>query len=338
MVSERLATPPGLPLFVDGRLVYSAGRSFITPFAHDGGTQMAGTEAVEMKRLANAPESDETREARALADTAEARKLKVKLAAAYRILARYGLDQGIAGHISLRVPGAPDYFWVNPFGLQFSQVTADQLALINHRGELVDGWPLVNYAAFCIHGAIHKARPEVHCAAHTHSPAGSAFSALNILLEPLDQVCCSFYEDHALYGDYDGVVIDPDQTRGMIEALGGSRALILANHGLLTCAATVEQAAIDMIDFDRSCEINLRVLAAGRPLRPIPPEAARQARALQTIRTRWAFQWPNLIIELDRDEADYDPLGWMPAAEVPSVASVRAFLERSKAKNGRTAG
>src|SRR4051794_32932635 len=174
---------------------------------------MARTEILQMKRLASSPESVETRQVRELADTPEARKLKVKLAAAYRILALYGLDQGIAGHISLRVPGAPDYFWVNPFGLQFSQVSADQLALINDRGELVDGWPLVNYSAFCIHGAIHRALPEVHCAAHTHSPAGSAFSAMNVPLEPLDQVSCSFYEDHAVYSEYDGVIVDPNQTR-----------------------------------------------------------------------------------------------------------------------------
>src|SRR5262249_45502580 len=129
-----------------------------------------------------------------------------------------------------------------------------------------------------------------------------------------------------------------DQTRGMIEALGDNRALILANHGLLTCASTVEQAVIDMIDFDRSCELNLRVLATGRPLRPVPPEAARQARALQTMRTRWAFHWPNLIIELNRDVTDYDPLGWMPPGEIHTVEGVRAFLERSKAKNGPPAG
>ena len=169
---------------------------------------MIDTQPIAMKRLDAAPESSETQLVRALADTAEARKLKVKLAAAYRILARYGLDQGIAGHISQRVPGAPEYFWVNPFGLQFSQVCADNLALINHKGELVDGWPVVNYAAFCIHGAIHHGRPDVHCAVHTHSPAGSAFSALNIPLEPLDQVCCSFYEDHAVCSEYDGVVLE----------------------------------------------------------------------------------------------------------------------------------
>jgi ribulose-5-phosphate 4-epimerase/fuculose-1-phosphate aldolase len=299
---------------------------------------MTRTEPIEMKRLAPAPDDSETRQARTLADTPEARKLKVKLAAAYRILARYGMDQGIAGHISLRVPAAPDYFWVNPFGLQFSQVSADNLALVNHRGELVDGWPVVNYAAFCIHGAIHHGRPDVHCAAHTHSPAGSAYSALNIALEPLDQVCCSFYEDHAVYSEYDGVVVDMDQTRGIVDALGTARALILTNHGLLTCAETVEQAVIDMIDLDRSCALNLRAMATGRPLRHVPPEAARQARALQTMPGRWSFHWPNLLLELNRHETDYDPLGWLPPDEIPTVARIRKQLERGQRKNGKAEG
>src|SRR5438552_15007380 len=103
---------------------------------------MTTTTTVAMKTLRPAADADEQRRVLELADTAEARKLKVKLAAGYRLLAKYGLDQGIAGHISVRVPGAPDYFWVNPFGLQFSQVSADKLALISDRGELLGGWPL----------------------------------------------------------------------------------------------------------------------------------------------------------------------------------------------------
>lgn len=289
---------------------------------------MTASQAGAMKILQRATDDVERRRILELADTPEARKLKVKLAAGYRLLAKYGLDQGIAGHVSVRVPDAPDYFWVNPFGLQFSQVTADKLALISDRGELLGGWPLVNYAAFCIHAAIHRARPDVNCAAHTHSPAGSAFSALNILLEPLDQVCCSFFEDHAVYSEYDGVVADVDQTRGMIEALGDKRALILANHGLVTCAATVEQAMIDMIDFDRSCDINLRAMATGRKLQLIPPDAARQARSMQTVPARWPFQWPNLVMELNQHTSDYDPLGWLPPDEVPSAERIRAALER----------
>ena len=291
---------------------------------------MSRSDGMTMKRLRPAADDSEKRDVLELADTPEARQLKVTVAAGYRILARCGMNQGVAGHISLRVPGAPDYFWVNPFGLPFSQVTADSLALVSHKGELVGGWPVVNYAAFCIHAAIHLGRPDVHCAVHTHSPAGSAFSALNILLEPLDQVCCSFYDDHAVFSEYDGVVADPSQARGIVEALGDKRALILANHGLITCAGTVEQAIIDMIDLDRSCDLNLRAMATGRPLQRVPPEAAIQARRLQTPAARWSFQWPGMVMELNRYENDYDPQGWMTAEEVPTIERVKARLERSR--------
>jgi ribulose-5-phosphate 4-epimerase/fuculose-1-phosphate aldolase len=257
-----------------------------------------------------APDIEETRRARELADTSEARREKVKLAAAYRLLALHRLDAGIAGHISLRVPGAPDYFWVNSFGLLFSEARADNLVLINDRGQIVSGGTLINYAAFCIHAAIHKARPDINCAVHTHPPAGTAYSALAVPLDPLDQSGCAFFEDHAVYSEYDGVVIDPKQARGIVTALGNKRALILANHGLLTCAATVEQAVIDMLDMERTCDVNLRAMATRLPLRQVPPEAARQARAVLTQPTRWPFLWQALIRELNRHQTDYDPHGW----------------------------
>jgi ribulose-5-phosphate 4-epimerase/fuculose-1-phosphate aldolase len=291
---------------------------------------MSETRPAMMPRLPAAADEAEKRRVLELADTEEARRLKVKLAAGYRILGRAGMNQGVAGHISLRIPGAPDYFWVNPFGLPFGEVTADSFAVVSHSGELLGGWPLANYAAFCIHSAIHKARPDVHCAVHTHSPAGSAFSALNTLLEPYDQVCCSFYEDHAVCSEYDGIVLDMGQTQSFVQALGNKRALILAHHGLITCAATVEQAVLDMIDFDRSCDLNLRVLATGRKVPQVPPEAARQARQVQTTALRWGLQWPGVVMDLNRHETDYDPQGWVPREELPTVERVRSGVARAR--------
>ncbi|HET6323413.1 MAG TPA: class II aldolase/adducin family protein, partial [Planctomycetaceae bacterium] len=116
-------------------------------------------ESIAVERMA--ADSAEKDRVLKLANTPEARAERVKLAAAYRFLARAGLDDGVAGHISLRVPGAPDYFWVNPFGLFFNEVRADNLVLVNSAGEIVDGHPLINLAGFCIHSAIHHARPDV---------------------------------------------------------------------------------------------------------------------------------------------------------------------------------
>jgi ribulose-5-phosphate 4-epimerase/fuculose-1-phosphate aldolase len=263
-----------------------------------------------VRHTQTAPDDDARQRALKLADTPEARRQKVKLAAAYRLIARAGMDAGLAGHISLRVPGAPEYFWGNPLGLLFNEVTADNLVLINGKGEIVGGGNLINYAAFCIHAAIHHARPDVHCAVHTHPPAGSAYGALGLPLEPLDQTGCSFFEDHAVFSEYDGIVLDPTQGRSIVAALGNKRALILANHGLLTCATTIEQALTDTFDLERTCALNLRAMSTGRPLKVVPPEAARQARAVLTHPQRWPAQWQAMIRELNRHEADYDPHGW----------------------------
>ncbi|HEY4311913.1 MAG TPA: class II aldolase/adducin family protein [Pirellulales bacterium] len=242
-----------------------------------------------------------------IANSQEARHERVKLAAAYRIIARHGLDDGLAGHISLRVPGAPDYFWVNPFGKMFSEVTAENLVLVNSKGEIIDGWPMINQAGFCIHAAIHHARPDVNCACHTHPPAGSAYSALGILLDPLEQTGCSFFEDHAIYSEYTGIVLDEQQTVDITSALGTKRALILANHGLLTTGSSVEQAVLDMIDMERTCAVNLRAMATGRPLQIVPPEVARQSRSVLTQPMRYPFQWEAVVRQLDRHETDYNP-------------------------------
>lgn len=268
---------------------------------------MATIDPTKILHQKQATDRTDTARVLELADSRHGRELRVKLAAAYRMIARRGLDDGIAGHISLRVPGAADHFWVNPFGMLFNEVTAENLVLVNEEGEVVSGGPMINLAGFLIHAAIHKARPDVNCAVHTHPPAGSAYSSLDMLLEPLDQTGCSFFDDHALYCDYTGIVIDADQATAITEALGNKRALILANHGLLTCAETVEQALIDMLDMERTCAVNLRAMATGRPLQVVPPEVAMQSRAVLTQPGRYPFQWQAMIRDLDRYETDYDP-------------------------------
>ena len=138
---------------------------------------------------------------------------KQQLAAAFRVWARLGYDEGPAGHITVRDPERLDHFWVNPFGLHFGLMRVSDLILVNHEGEVVEGdWP-VNRAAFAIHSAIHRARPDVIAAAHCHSVHGKAFSSLGKLLDPLTQDACAFYEDHAVFDDYTGVVLDVERGR-----------------------------------------------------------------------------------------------------------------------------
>ncbi len=129
-------------------------------------------------------------------DKYEERKyLKGRLAAAFRIFGKFGFDEGVAGHITLRDPVDPTTFWVNPFGVAFSLIKASDLILVDHKGQIIDGGPvrLLNAAAFMIHSAIHEARPDVLCAAHSHSLYGRSFCTLGRPLDIITQDACSFY-------------------------------------------------------------------------------------------------------------------------------------------------
>lgn len=203
--------------------------------------------------------------------------LKQRMAAAFRLFHEMGFGEGVAGHLTARDPERPDCFWVNPFGLSFGLIRASDLILVNHAGEVVEGdWP-VNQAAFAIHSQVHQARPDVVSAAHTHSKHGRAWSTLGRLLDPLTQDACSFFEDHGLFDDYTGVVVDPAEGKRIAHALGDHKAAILRNHGILTVGHSVDEAAWLYITMERTCEVQLLAEAAGSPL-SIEPEMARLTR------------------------------------------------------------
>jgi ribulose-5-phosphate 4-epimerase/fuculose-1-phosphate aldolase len=200
--------------------------------------------------------------------------IKQRMAAAFRLFDRFGFNEGVAGHLTARDPERSDCFWVNPFGMSFGLIRASDLILVNHDGEVVEGdWP-VNTAAFAIHSQIHQARPDVTSAAHTHSRHGRAWSTLGRLLDPITQDSCAFFEDHQLFDDYTGVVLDVEEGKRIAHALGGAKAAILRNHGILTVGRTVDEAAWWYITMERTCEVQLAAEAAGTPV-PIEPEMAR---------------------------------------------------------------
>ena len=188
---------------------------------------------------------------------------KQRLALAFRIFGRLGFDEGVAGHITARDPEHADRFWVNPFGLSFKLITVDDLILVDHDGQVVEGsWP-VNQAAFAIHSAIHQARPDVVAAAHSHSKFGRAYATLGRTLEPITQDSCIFHEDHVLFDDYTGVVNDPEEGKRIAHALGDHKAAILRNHGLLTVGQTIEETIFWYVTMERTCEVELLARAAG---------------------------------------------------------------------------
>lgn len=203
---------------------------------------------------------------------------KQRLAAGYRLFGRNGFDMGGAGHITARDPELTDHFWVNPLGVHFSRIKVSDLMLVSHEGRIVEpprrAAPRLNRAAFAIHSELHKARPDVVAAAHSHSLYGKAWSAVGRLLEPLTQDSAAFYDDHALFEEFSGVVLDTSEGRKIAEALGPKKAVILQNHGILTVGQTVEAAVWRYIALENACQVQLLAEAAG-PTKPMPEAVAR---------------------------------------------------------------
>jgi ribulose-5-phosphate 4-epimerase/fuculose-1-phosphate aldolase len=228
---------------------------------------------------------------------------KQRLAAAFRIFARYGFDEGVAGHITARDPEYPDCFWVNPFGMYFGHIRVSDLLLVNHKGEVVEGDRPVNAAAFAIHSQVHQARPDVVAAAHAHSTYGKTWASLGRLLDPLTQDACSFYDDHALFDDYTGVVLDLEEGQRIAKTLGDRKALILRNHGLLTVGHSVDETAWWFITMDRSCQVQLMAEAAGTPVKIDPETASLTFSQVGTHFMGW-FSFQSLYDKVVREEPD----------------------------------
>ena len=219
----------------------------------------------------------------------ERRHRKQRLAAAFRIFGAFGFDEGTAGHITARDPEMLDHFWVNPLGMNFTHIRVKDLLLVNDRGEVVEGdWPL-NTAAFVIHSQIHAARPDVVSAAHAHSVHGRAWSSLRRRLDPLTQDACAFYGDHALFDDYTGAVLEIEEGKRIAQALGGCKAAILANHGLLTVGRSVEEAAWWFVTMERTCQVQL---LAEAPVLIDPEQAEKTATQVGGRNTGWLQYQP----------------------------------------------
>ena len=200
---------------------------------------------------------------------------KQRLAATFRLFGRYGFDQGLAGHVTVRDPENPVTYWVNPLAQHFSTIRVSDLQLVDHHGNILVGDRPINQAGFVIHSAIHAARPDVIAAAHTHSTYGKTWSTLGRKLDPLTQDACAFHGRHAVFNPFGGVVLEPEEGKRLVAALGTHSALILQNHGLLTVGETIEAAAWRFIAMDNAAHTQLLAEAAGKPL-PIAPDVAHQ--------------------------------------------------------------
>ncbi|HET6792828.1 MAG TPA: class II aldolase/adducin family protein, partial [Acidimicrobiales bacterium] len=161
----------------------------------------------------------------------------------------------------------------------------------------------VNTAAFAIHSQVHAARPDVVAAGHAHSVYGKTWSTLGRLLDPITQDVCAFYNDHALFDDYTGVVLDTEEGKRIAHALGDAKAVILRNHGLLTVGHSVDEAAWWFITMERSCQAQLMAEAAGKPVLIDAESAALTSTQVGSHIAGW-FSFQPLYDRIVREQPD----------------------------------
>ena len=189
---------------------------------------------------------------------------RVELAAAYRLIAEFGLDDSIFTHISAKAPASEGEhaFLINPYGLRFDEVTAGNLVTVDLDGNILND-PYgagINKAGFTIHSAVHAARPDVACVLHTHTVAGVAVASMKEGLLPLNQWSAPFFNRIA-YHSYEGIALNLEERARIVADLGDKRVMILRNHGLLTCGRSVGEAFRTMVDLDRACRAQIAVLS-----------------------------------------------------------------------------
>ena len=235
-------------------------------------------------------------------------KLRVDLAALYRLVALEGWDDLVFTHLSLRVPGPEHHFLLNPFGLLFEEITASSLVKIDQDGEKVLDTPYgVNRAGFVIHSAVHMARDDAHCVMHLHTEAGVGVAAQQHGLLPISQ--------HALvlgkvaYHDYEGIAVDMDERARLVGDLGPEKTvMILRNHGTLAIGRNCAAAWLRMWHLERACAMQTRAQSGGTelsmPNQGVPEKTAGFAhpgfddRAPEMI-------WPAMLRKLDRIDPSY---------------------------------
>lgn len=204
--------------------------------------------------------------------TGEEWKLRLELAACYRVFAHMGWTELIFNHITARVPGAERHYLINPFGLHYSEVTAANLIKVGLDGAPVHETPYtVNRAGFVIHSAIHGHREDAHCIMHVHTTAGMAVAQKEAGLSHDDFYGAQLWGNVA-YHDFEGVTTRTDEQAALVESLGQKNVMILRNHGLLVCEQSIPAAFWLLWTLQRACEVQLAAAAIPGPNRALSNE------------------------------------------------------------------
>lgn len=234
---------------------------------------------------------------------------RVDLAACYRLMHDFGMVEMIANHISARVPGTENEFLINPYGMLYEELTASSMIRIDLDGSILFNATDygINQAGYVIHSAIHGARHDVGCIIHTHTLPGMAVSAMKCGLMPIAQTSLRWAKGVS-YHAYEGIALNLDERERLVKDLGDTDAMILKNHGLLTCAASIPECFNNMYRLERACQLQVMTLSCNTAIELPPQEVVNEAwRLFQPgVRRRFGLlEWPALLRKLDRIDTSY---------------------------------
>ncbi len=231
---------------------------------------------------------------------------RLNLAACYRLTDSYGMTDLIYNHITARIPGDDEHLLINLYGLLYKEITASSLVKIDLEGNILwkpDTDYGINKSGYVIHGAIHRVRPEVKCVMHTHTRAGMAVCSMKDGLLPMTQTAMRFV-GHLGYHDYEGPAVDLAERERLVRDLGPHDALLLRNHGLLTCGATIQQAFNTMYQLEMSCRSQVDAMAGGQEIALPPKEVIEHTANLYQPGTRRPYgvlEWHAMLRLLDAE-------------------------------------
>jgi ribulose-5-phosphate 4-epimerase/fuculose-1-phosphate aldolase len=191
--------------------------------------------------------------------------IKSNLATAYHILSHLGMDDHTYTHLSARPDGA-DYFYIYPFGLLFEEATPDNLLKVHLDGQILEGSDATyNQTGYVIHSSIYKARPDINAIFHIHTHAGVAVSAMEAGLIPISQWALHFY-GRMSYHAYDSLALDDTHNKTLIKDLGSNFAMMMQNHGTVTCGKTIHEALFYTYHLEKACQTQVMAMQTGQQL------------------------------------------------------------------------
>lgn len=246
--------------------------------------------------------------------SAEEWQVRKDLAATYRLCAMHGWTDLVFTHISARLPdeNGEERFLINPYGVMFDEMTASALVKIDVDGNICqDTEYFVNPAGFVIHSAVHMARHDAGCVIHVHTPYGIAVSIQKPGLRRYSQFSMQVYDDIA-YHDYEGIALEMEERKTLVEDLGDKSLMILRNHGTLTLGKTCGIAFLRMYFLENACKTQIFAQSIGdeSQLNEEPVEMGnkvyQQGAAAFVPGLGDNLVWPGLMRKLARTNPGYD--------------------------------